>query len=658
MRRNGFKRQEYDQVSYSKKQESIYIILMLCVDDVLIAGSNTQMINEHTRQLKRVFSDVNLWAVEMENDATVFEEGISGWLFQDEVQVERRTCLRSAKCSLWTVCPRPPMPTIGQNEDSYSTLMSLTPLWGLLHPWWGLGASYAPLVPPTPPETALMPICTLLPLLEFLLPLGGSYAQGDGPTPLTCSFMSKRSKTPITCSFCLLVRSKRYLVLVRVVIYKGEEHEDSRILMVEHSHWWMLMGALFMIGLGLIPSTINRVSPLTHSLLIHKRVLRAHTLLSYLPIILQSYYSASFNRLVPYLSVVTRCWVPRPCTVYFKGHLFPTVFPVWKRDMQFTELLQRDWVDISGSAEMFLLEQASVSSKEVWALVEYDLFHQFVTSKAQSINMLNYTPPQLNNLLESNSDSDKDSVNKWSKKASVEQQSATIKSMTKSVYDRVGVSVGRRSLLRCPDDGRLKISSSSATKDFISIRFSFVTEPDASGVNLISVCHHRDAPEADVYTDVDAAADTKADEVFRSRSNHIVLPRSGVQTSVFKVLKVMTWVFKNADEHEALQCKMRPIMTLLHVGSDINIGKEQTDGTLTRSKKNLTKKILYGMKQTSKLWYLRFENYMMRNGFKRRESDQGGYLKKHDSSYIIMVLYVDDLLIAGSNMQMINELTR
>ena len=66
MRREGFKREESDQASYLKKQESSYIVLMLCVDDVLIAGSNTQMINELMRQLTRVFSEVNQGAVELE----------------------------------------------------------------------------------------------------------------------------------------------------------------------------------------------------------------------------------------------------------------------------------------------------------------------------------------------------------------------------------------------------------------------------------------------------------------------------------------------------------------------------------------------------------------------------------------------------------------
>ncbi|KAL4591796.1 hypothetical protein LXL04_004767 [Taraxacum kok-saghyz] len=94
---------------------------------------------------------------------------------------------------------------------------------------------------------------------------------------------------------------------------------------------------------------------------------------------------------------------------------------------------------------------------------------------------------------------------------------------------------------------------------------------------------------------------------------------------------------------------------LLGESSDVNIGEPQSNGALTRSKKNLTKKSLHGMKQTCKLWYLRFDNFMRRNGFKRRESNQGSYLKKLDSSYIILVLSVDDVLIAGSDMKMINE---
>ena len=49
---------------------------------------------------------------------------------------------------------------------------------------------------------------------------------------------------------------------------------------------------------------------------------------------------------------------------------------------------------------------------------------------------------------------------------------------------------------------------------------------------------------------------------------------------------------------------------------------------------------------------------MRRNGFRRREVDHDCYLKKFDSTYIILVLNVDDELIVSSDMKMINKLRR
>ena len=50
---------------------------------------------------------------------------------------------------------------------------------------------------------------------------------------------------------------------------------------------------------------------------------------------------------------------------------------------------------------------------------------------------------------------------------------------------------------------------------------------------------------------------------------------------------------------------------------------------------------------------------MSEQGQTRCHSDHCVYLKrKNDGSYIILLLYVDDMLVAGSNMQEINVLKR
>ena len=50
---------------------------------------------------------------------------------------------------------------------------------------------------------------------------------------------------------------------------------------------------------------------------------------------------------------------------------------------------------------------------------------------------------------------------------------------------------------------------------------------------------------------------------------------------------------------------------------------------------------------------------MSEQGYTRCHSDHCVYLeKKNDGNYIILLLYVDDMLVAGSNMQEINVLER
>ena len=49
---------------------------------------------------------------------------------------------------------------------------------------------------------------------------------------------------------------------------------------------------------------------------------------------------------------------------------------------------------------------------------------------------------------------------------------------------------------------------------------------------------------------------------------------------------------------------------------------------------------------------------MHRIGFKKFEADHCYYIKLFDNSYIILLLYVDDMLIAGSSIKEINNLKK
>ncbi|KAG9446519.1 hypothetical protein H6P81_012647 [Aristolochia fimbriata] len=81
------------------------------------------------------------------------------------------------------------------------------------------------------------------------------------------------------------------------------------------------------------------------------------------------------------------------------------------------------------------------------------------------------------------------------------------------------------------------------------------------------------------------------------------------------------------------------------------IGKESRVCKLKRS--------LYGLKQALRQWYLKFDRFMLDIGFARSNADHCVYLQRfNDGDYIILTLYVDDMLVAGTNMKKIDDLKK
>jgi hypothetical protein len=89
---------------------------------------------------------------------------------------------------------------------------------------------------------------------------------------------------------------------------------------------------------------------------------------------------------------------------------------------------------------------------------------------------------------------------------------------------------------------------------------------------------------------------------------------------------------------------------------------QQPQGYEVKGKENLVcrlKKSLYGLKKAPRQWYLKFDRFMIEQGYSRCHSDHCVYFKKlENESFIILLLYVDDMLVAGSNMKDINVLKK
>jgi hypothetical protein len=60
------------------------------------------------------------------------------------------------------------------------------------------------------------------------------------------------------------------------------------------------------------------------------------------------------------------------------------------------------------------------------------------------------------------------------------------------------------------------------------------------------------------------------------------------------------------------------------------------------------KKSLYGLKKSPRMWYQKFDIYMLGLGFRRSEEDHCVYFKLIGDHLIYLFLYVDDMLLIGN----------
>ena len=97
----------------------------------------------------------------------------------------------------------------------------------------------------------------------------------------------------------------------------------------------------------------------------------------------------------------------------------------------------------------------------------------------------------------------------------------------------------------------------------------------------------------------------------------------------------------------------------LHGDLEEELYMRQPEGFIKEDRKNLVcrlKKSLYGLKQAPRQWYKKFDSFMSSHSFTRCQADHCCYFKKIENNFIILLLYVDDMLVAGSNMQEIVNL--
>ena len=64
-------------------------------------------------------------------------------------------------------------------------------------------------------------------------------------------------------------------------------------------------------------------------------------------------------------------------------------------------------------------------------------------------------------------------------------------------------------------------------------------------------------------------------------------------------------------------------------------------------------KALYGLKQAPKAWYSKLDSHLINLGFSRSVNETTLYVKEEGMETLIVSVYVDDLLVTGSCMRLV-----
>ena len=98
--------------------------------------------------------------------------------------------------------------------------------------------------------------------------------------------------------------------------------------------------------------------------------------------------------------------------------------------------------------------------------------------------------------------------------------------------------------------------------------------------------------------------------------------------------------------------------TFLNVDLEENVYMAQPKGFVMEGKERMgchLDKSIYGLKQVSRQWYLKFDQTIRNFEFKENVEDNCVYAKFKNGKFIFLVLYVDDILLASSDVSLLLE---
>jgi hypothetical protein len=114
--------------------------------------------------------------------------------------------------------------------------------------------------------------------------------------------------------------------------------------------------------------------------------------------------------------------------------------------------------------------------------------------------------------------------------------------------------------------------------------------------------------------------------------------------------------------HYDLELHQMDVKTVFLNGDVLeNVYMAQPKGFAVKVKEHMgchLRKSIYELKQASTQWYLEFDETIISFDFKENEEDNCIYAKFRNGKFIFLILYVDDILLASSDVSLLLETKR
>jgi hypothetical protein len=66
-------------------------------------------------------------------------------------------------------------------------------------------------------------------------------------------------------------------------------------------------------------------------------------------------------------------------------------------------------------------------------------------------------------------------------------------------------------------------------------------------------------------------------------------------------------------------------------------------------------KALYGLKQASRAWYTRLKTFLLEHGYVMGSVDKTLFTLNHDTDFLLVQIYVDDIIFCGSSHTLVSR---